>query len=148
MKKAHEHWAGMPPATACAIAGFALLSTGLLANTIHSRATRDTFRPVSPAKVTDSLRQGVAWIWPDSNRSWSVPGQAAPYREAAVLVESLVLRAEGVERDGRTQPLAIPVGVRLVPVVHVEAAADAPNVLTSVQRDGDQDRRWSWMLVQ
>lgn len=55
---------------------------------------------------------------------------APPYREAAVLVESIVLRAHGVERGGRTQPLTVSVDVRLVPAVHVEAATDALAELT------------------
>ncbi|RZL39849.1 MAG: hypothetical protein EOP35_02685 [Rubrivivax sp.] len=90
----------------------------------------------SAAAVDASVARGTAWIWPDSNgpRRLAEAAAAPPYREAAVLVESLVLRATGVERGGRRQPLALPVGVRLVPVVHVEAAADAPADLTTAQR--------------
>ena len=52
-----------------------------------------------------------------------------------MLVESLVLRGTGVEHGGRARPLALPAGVRLIPVVHVEAAADAPAEFTSAQRN-------------
>lgn len=120
---------GVRLAIACAVAGIALLVAGMLA----LAAAQDSRRPASAAEVAVSLARGVAWIWPDSNG----PQRAADpaYREAAVLVESLVLRAGGVERGGRTQPLALPAGVRLLPVVHVEAAADAPADFTPAQRD-------------
>ena len=88
----------------------------------------------TPAMVQASLADGVAWIWPDSN---GPPARRAdtplPYREAALLVESLVWRADGVERGGRSQPLALPAGLRIIPVVHVEAAEDAPDQLTATQ---------------
>jgi hypothetical protein len=115
------------PLIVCVVAGLALLTAGVLARAFQP----DARRPASPAEVAASLAQGVAWIWPDSNGPQSTGGR--PYREAAVLVESLVLRASGVEHGGRQQPLAVPVGVRLVPVVHVEAAADAPADLTPAQ---------------
>lgn len=89
----------------------------------------DAGHRASPADVSASLARGTAWVWPASN------GPLSPYREAAVLVESLVLRARTVERGGRTQPLALPKGVRLVPVVHVEAAPDAPAELLPAQRE-------------
>lgn len=49
-------------------------------------------------------------------------------------MESLVLRANGIERGGRTKPLILPAGVRLIPVVHVEALSDAPDNITPAQR--------------
>jgi hypothetical protein len=89
---------------------------------------------VTPDRVRASLADGVAWIWPDSNGPPArTTDSSPPYREAALLVESLVLRADGVERGGRRQPLALPAGVRIVPVVHVEAAQDAPDQLTATQ---------------
>jgi hypothetical protein len=113
----------------CAVVGIALLAAGALARAFQ----QDTRRPASPAEVAASLAQGAAWIWPDSNGPQGSGDK--PYREAAVLVESLVLRAGGVERGGRQQPLALPAGVRLLPVVHVEAAADAPADFTPAQRE-------------
>jgi hypothetical protein len=86
------------------------------------------------AERAASLARGAAWIWPSSNGPPAAPGAAAPYREAAVLVESLLLRAEGVEHGGRKLPLHLPTGVRLLPVVHVEAAADSPAAFTAAQR--------------
>lgn len=91
-----------------------------------------------------SLAHGAAWIWPNSNgpRTADSPtsGSSAadptpPYREAAVLVASLGLRGGGVEHGGRTRPLQLPAGVRLLPVVHVEAAADAPDEFSPSQRE-------------
>jgi hypothetical protein len=35
----------------------------------------------------------------------------------------------------RTQPLILPMGVRVLPVLHVEAGPDAPDVLSDAQRD-------------
>ncbi len=126
----------MPPASACVVFGLVLVAAAMLAHAIGRQAREDTQRPASTAEVAASLAQGVAWIWPDSNGPRAQPGHAAlPYREAAVLVESLVLRANGVEHGGRRQPLPLPEGVRLVPVVHVEAAADTPAEFTPAQRD-------------
>lgn len=84
-----------------------------------------------------SLARGVAWIWPDSlgPQAGAGGGPAVPYREAAVLVESLVLRAQGVERGHRQAPLALPEGAKLLPVIHVESAADAPDTFTPRQHD-------------
>lgn len=121
-------------ALACFICA-ALLVIGVLIYAIRCLDDRRMQRPASAEEVTASLAQGVAWIWPNSNGPQSVPGGLAPYREAAVLVESLALRADGVERGGRTQPLNVPIGVRLIPVVHVEAGEDAPAKLTPLQRD-------------
>jgi hypothetical protein len=124
----------LPPAIVW-VACIALLASAVLAYAVHARLRAGTRGPASPAEVATSLAQGVAWIWPDSNGPLRARSGAAPYHEAAVLVESLVLRADGVERGGRTQPLILPAGVRLIPVVHVEAAADAPADLTPAQRD-------------
>jgi hypothetical protein len=52
-----------------------------------------------------------------------------------VLVESLVLRAGHVEHGGRTSPWPMPAGVRVIPVVHVESASDAPPDFTRPQRE-------------
>lgn len=123
---------GVFPAIACAIVGIVLLAAGVLVPAVGHRAPEGAYRAASSAEVTASLAHGVAWIWPDSN---GPGGDSTHYGEAAVLVESLVLRAGSIERGGRTQPLALPAGVRLVPVVHVEAAADAPADLTPAQRD-------------
>lgn len=105
----------------CAAAGVALLAGGVLARVHGQRA------PVSTAEVEASVGRGVAWVWPGSNG----PQRAG---EVAVLVESLILRGHGVERSGRTQPLAVPADVRLVPVIHVEAADDAPAEISDRQR--------------
>jgi hypothetical protein len=123
------------PATLCAVTGIVLLAAGMLGRAVRDRAPEDARGPASSAEVATSLTHGVAWIWPGSNGPLVARGDAAPYREAAVLVESLVLRASGVEHGGRTQPLALPDGVRLVPVVHVEATEDAPAEFTRAQRD-------------
>ena len=88
--------------------------------------------PASRAQVDAALSErGVAWIWPASNGP--AADRAAGYREAAVLVETLVIHAGGIERMPRMQPLALPVGVKLLPVLHVEAAADAPDTLSDAQ---------------
>jgi len=113
----------------CAVAGLVLLAVGAFGRAVQ----QDARRPASPAEVAASLAQGVAWIWPDSNGPQG--SGERPYREAAVLVESLVLRASGVERGGRQQSLALPAGARLMSVVHIEAAADAPADFTPVQRE-------------
>ncbi|RZJ10952.1 MAG: hypothetical protein EOP39_07535 [Rubrivivax sp.] len=122
---------GLRSMPARAVASVALLVT------LFTSAADDAAPPVSPAEVTASLASGVAWIWPDSNcpQPRRLTAGAPPYREAAVLVESLVLRGQGVERGGRRQPLALPKGARLVPVVHVESATDAPVAFTRTQRD-------------
>lgn len=90
-------------------------------------------KPSRIDSVAASLAQGTAWIWPASNGPRPAPGGAPAYRVAAVLTESLVLRARGVERGGRSAPLPLPSGVGLLPVVHVEAAADAPDALQPAQ---------------
>ena len=117
------------------VVGLALLAAGALTHTIRHESPQEAPAPASRAEVATSLARGVAWIWPNSNGPQGTRGDTVPYREAAVLVESLVLRAGGVEHGGRTQPLALPAGTRLVPVVHVEAAADAPADFTPAQRD-------------
>lgn len=124
MSESQARRRGVRPVIAFAIAGIVLLAAGALARAIGQGA----HQPASPAEVASSLAHGVAWIWPDSNGP-------RRYREAAVLVESLTLRASGVERGGRQQPMALPAGVRLLPVVHVEAAADAPADFTPAQRE-------------
>jgi hypothetical protein len=98
MSESQARRRGVRPVIVCAIAGIALLAAVALV-----RAARTApHRPASSAEVAASLAQGVAWIWPNSN------GPQPPYREAAVLVESLTLRTGGVERGGRTQPMALP----------------------------------------
>ncbi len=126
----------MAVAMACALA-LAVLFAGQAGR--HGRRTviEVPLRSVAtPSMVQASLAGGVAWIWPDSNGPLAkTTDTAPPYREAALLVESLVLRADGVERGGRSQSLALPAGVRIIPVVHVEVAADAPDQLTATQLD-------------
>lgn len=119
------------------VAGILFWTVGVLAHAAPHWAGEPAAGSASSAEVAESLARGAAWIWPDSNGPHR-PGTtaAAPvYRDAAVLVESLVLRGSRVERGGRTQPLTLPAGVRLVPVVHVESAADAPDDFTPAQRD-------------
>jgi hypothetical protein len=123
--------AGRAPAAALALALAALLAAAVGARLVPSAAA-----PASRAQLDAALAQrGVAWIWPASNGP--VPPRssspAAGYREAAVLVETLVIHADGVERLPRLQPLALPAGVRLLPVLHVEAAVDAPDALSEPQ---------------
>lgn len=135
MSEPHARLRGVLPATVCVVTGIVLLAAGVLAHAVRHRAPEDARGPASSEEVATSLTHGVAWIWPNSNGPQVARGNAAPYLEAAVLVESLVLRASGVEHGGRTQPLTLPAGVRLVPVVHVEAAEDAPAEFTPAQRD-------------
>jgi hypothetical protein len=104
-------------ATTCAGVGVALLTAA---------STPGTSAPTSPPAAARA--QGIPWIWPSSN------GPLAPYREAAVLVESLVLREHHVEHGGRTQPLPLAPDVTLTPVLHVESAPDAPDTFTATQR--------------
>jgi hypothetical protein len=119
---------------ACLVIGIALAAV-VFAHASGSHSAEDKHRPASRDAVAASLAQGVAWIWPDSNGPLPLSGHTGPaYREAAVLVESLVLRGAGVEHGGRRQPLPLPEGVSLIPVVHVEAAADAPAQYTAAQR--------------
>jgi hypothetical protein len=117
------------------VAGVLLLvATGLAGAIAHPGQAASTGR-ASHSETFASIERGVAWIWPDSNGPRAASDAAPPpYLEAAVLSESLVLRAAGVEHGGRTQALVLPHGVRLLPVIHVEAAADAPAALTPVQR--------------
>lgn len=123
-------------ANALVVIGAAVLAAGLSAHAFRARSQDDAHRPASPSQATASLARGVAWIWPDSNGPRAAHGSgAAPYREAAVLVESLVLRGAGVEHGGRRQPLALAGGARLIPVVHVEADADVPSAFTPAQRN-------------
>jgi len=135
MSEPHARRRRVPPATACVVTGIVLLAAGLLAHAVRHRVPEGARGLASSAEVAASLTHGVAWIWPDSNGPQAAHGDASPYREAAVLVESLMLRAGGIEHGGRTQPLALPAGVRLVPVVHLEAAEDAPAEFTPAQRD-------------
>jgi len=115
--------------------GLALLLLGLLASFLYARMARqEASAPIPPMAVSQSLAQGVAWIWPDSNGPSPASGEAASYSQAAVLVESLVFRGSGVERGGRRQPLALPAGARFIPVIHVEAGASAPDEFTPVQQ--------------
>lgn len=117
---------------ACAIA----LAVGAMtyAATGHQADGDVPPRPASTEEVAAALARGVAWIWPDSNGP--VTGSSkAPYRQAAVLVESMVLRAHGVERGGRQRPLPLPAGIGVTPVIHVEAGPDSPDDHTPEQRE-------------
>jgi hypothetical protein len=89
----------------------------------------------SPVDMAASLAGGAAWIWPASNGPRWRGDERLRYREAAVLVESLRLTETGVEYGGRRRSLAVPADVRLLPVVHVEAADSAPDDLTTAQQD-------------
>src|SRR4051812_14146931 len=102
---------------ASVVLGIVVLAAGVLAGAIRHRDQDNLRTSATPSEVAASLAHGVAWIWPDSNGPNG--SAAARYRDAAVLVESLVLRGTGVEHGGRTQSLALPAGVRLMPVVHV-----------------------------
>ena len=94
-----------------------------------------TATPASRAQIAASLAaRGVAWIWPVSNGPILAPSGAAAYGEAAVVVETLVVDARSVQRMPRTQPLVLPVSVRVLPVLHVEAGPDAPDTLSESQR--------------
>jgi hypothetical protein len=108
-----------------------LLAVGCMAVRAWPRTAPDT--PASQAQIAAALSErGAAWIWPASNGP--VATGTPTYREAAVLVETLVIHADGVERMPRTQPLVLPVDVRLLPVLHVEAADDAPDALSEDQQ--------------
>jgi hypothetical protein len=107
------------------------LAAGFIAVRAWPVPSSDT--PASRPQVAAALSErGVAWIWPASNGP--VATDAPVYREAAVLVETLVIGADGVERMPRTQPLVLPAGVRLLPVLHVETAPDAPDALSEGQQ--------------
>lgn len=117
MKNTHAARTGVPLVIACMLAAVGLRAGAVAQDTVASQA-----------QVKASLARGVAWIWPNSN------GPQSPHREAAVLVESLLLRERHVELGGRSQSLPVAPGVRLIPVVHVEAADDAPASITPRQR--------------
>ena len=70
----------------------------------------------------------IAWVWLNSD----APGGG--YAEAALLVESFVFTAEGFERQPRTRPLALPGGMRLTPVIHVEAGPASGTRFSGRQR--------------
>lgn len=122
-------------AAACALASAVLAVAATFAHAMYRQAAKDAGQPVSRVAVTASLAGGVAWVWPQSNGPLAAPGTSAPYREAAVLLDALVLRAHGVERGGRTAPLQLAGGTRVVPVLHIESAADAPDTFTPTQRE-------------
>ncbi len=98
----------------------------------HARASAD--------EVAKSLSRGIVWVWPASNgplpvqhsTSLSLPGPL--YREAAVLVESMLIRERHIERSARQQPFPLPANAQLLPVLHVEAASDAPDLITPAQQ--------------
>lgn len=69
----------------------------------------------------------IAWVWHSSD------APSTGYQEAAVLMESLVLRGTGVERMPRSRALVLPQGVKLTPVIHVQAGSDAPDRFTPAQ---------------
>ena len=89
--------------------------------------------------MADALAgRGVAWIWPVSNGPLARDGgsgSAGANRESAVLVESLRIKADTVERHPRTQPLVLASGVSVLPVVHVESDATSPNTWSPAQVD-------------
>ena len=117
-----------------AIAALSTLAVVAAAFAVHGWRNARVDSPASRAQVDAALgTRGVAWIWPSSNGP--VADRAAGYREAAVLVETLVIHAGGVERMPRMQPLALPSDVKLLPVLHVEAAVDAPDTFSNAQLD-------------
>lgn len=105
-----------------------VVAAGAGSTRILARANAPATRPQIDASLAE---RGVAWIWPGSNGP--VFPTAPGYREAAVLVETLVIHADGVERLPRTEPLLLPIGVRQLPVLHVEAAPDAPDAFSPAQ---------------
>lgn len=115
--------------------GAALLVLAALAGVGAGVSLHRPSRPATPAQAKASLARGAAWVWPASNGPKPDAAGAAPYLEAAVLLESLTLRAETVEHGGRNDPLSLPAGARLLPVIHVEAAADAPDAFTAGQTE-------------
>ena len=121
-----------PVSGARAFALATLLVAAATAFAAHAWQAGQARVAATPAQVDAALdARGVAWVWPASNGPTA--GRAPGYREAAVLLETLVIRADGVERMPRMQPLALPSGVKLLPVLHVEAAADAPDALSDAQ---------------
>ncbi len=80
------------------------------------------------AGATAHAADDIAWIWPTSG---APPG---PLREAAVLVETVVLQGQGVVRRPRMQALVMAPGVAVTPVVHVQAGAGSGAVFTPAQR--------------
>ena len=115
--------------TAVAVASLCLAA---LATAAHAWTRHRARVPASPAQMDAALdARGVAWIWPASNGPTAA--RAPHYRQAAVLVETLRIGANDVERLPRTQPLVLPGGVAVMPVVHVEAADDAPDALSDEQ---------------
>jgi hypothetical protein len=135
MREAPARQSNARPPRALVVLGIVALTAGVLVHGIRHRAQDDSRSLATSTEIAASLAHGVAWIWPDSNGPQTPRGTAAPYRDAAVLAESLMLRGAGVEHGGRTQQLALLAGVRLVPVVHVEAAADVPAEFTPAQRN-------------
>ncbi len=78
--------------------------------------------------TNDTLSHDIAWIWPSSG------APVGGYAEAAVLVESFVLHRDGSERLPRLRALALPPGMTVTPVVHVQSAPDSGDRLTQQQR--------------
>lgn len=135
MSKSSRRRRGVSLAGVLVVLGVVVLAAGMVTHRFRHRIQDDGRTRASAAEIAASLARGIAWIWPDSNGPQSAHNNAAPYGEAAVLVESLVLRGAGIEHGGRTWPLALPAGVSLIPVVHVEAAADVPAEFTPAQRN-------------
>lgn len=135
MNEGHARRKGAPRVGMRAVACILVLAAAGAFAWFGSHRGQDLRGRASPAQVASSLAGGTAWIWPASNGPLSAQDDTASYREAAVLVESLVLRGDGVERGGRTQPLALPAGVRVVPVVHVESAPGTPAGFTPAQSE-------------
>jgi hypothetical protein len=120
------------------VLGAVLVAAVVLAATwwarIAAHAAPTPYHPATPVDMAGSLARGAAWIWPGSNGPLAGEQGVASHREAAVLVETMVIRKGHIERNARTQPYPLPAGVRLLPVLHVEAASDAPDSLTLAQR--------------
>ena len=104
-----------------------LLAFAMLMRPAHCSTTT----PASATEVASSLTHGVAWIWPDSNGPKR--GDAVSYPEAAVLIESLMLRNGIAQHGGRTSSLNLPTDVRILPVIHVEVGEDEPAQFTEAQ---------------
>lgn len=72
----------------------------------------------------------VAWVWPSSDAP-----PAADYQTLAVLTDTLLFKGEGVARQPRRRALVVlDARVQVIPVVHVQALPDSPDVFTDAQR--------------
>jgi len=127
--------AGIAVAVAVAI----VLSTRPAAHPPRPTREADAARLATPAEMAAALAaRGTAWVWPASNGPMAHDGggSAPPLRQAAVLVESLRIGAgSAVERHPRMQPLVLPSGVPVVPVLHVESDERSPDAWDAAQVD-------------